>query len=91
MDRLKTAQANRTLNSRVDPELRQAMETETRLFLTSQLAEDRDAVELWTANYTFLNGRLARHYGLPNVVGGEFRRYTWQDQNRAGLLGQAAC
>lgn len=73
----------------VDPDLLRAMETETRLFLTSQLQEDRDAVELWTAPYTYVNDRLARHYGLPRIPGTEFRRVTWQNQNRAGLLGQA--
>jgi len=73
----------------VDPQLLRAMETETRLFLTSQLQEDRDAVELWTAPYTYVNDRLARHYGLPRIPGTEFRRVTWQNPNRAGLLGQA--
>ena len=75
--------------SAIDTELLQAMETETRLFLQSQLREDRDAVELWTANYTYVNERLGRHYGLPGISGTEFRRVTWPDTNRAGLLGQA--
>ena len=74
----------------VDDEFLQAMQTETRLFLQSQLREDRDAVELWTANYTYVNERLARHYGLSGVSGRQFRRIRWPDTNRAGILGQAA-
>jgi len=73
----------------VDADLIQAMGTETRLFLESQLRDDRDALELWTASYTFVNERLARHYGMPAVTGQEFRRVAWPDANRAGLLGQA--
>jgi hypothetical protein len=73
-----------------DPALLPAMRTETRLFLDSQLRENRGALELWTANYSFLNERLARHYGIPNVVGIEFRRVTLPDNNRAGLLGQGS-
>jgi hypothetical protein len=74
---------------RLDADLIQAMGRETRLFLESQLRDDRDPVELWTANYTFMNERLARHYGVPGVSGQEFRRVAWPDANRAGLLGQA--
>ncbi len=53
-----------------DPALLQSMRTETRLFLDSQLRENHGALELWTANYSFLNERLARHYGIPNVAWG---------------------
>lgn len=73
-----------------DEELMLAMGSETRLFLASQLREDRNALDLWTANYSFLNQRLARHYGIPNITGHEFRRVTWPNNERAGLLGQAA-
>ena len=59
LDKLKTAQPDPSLYPQVDAELLQAMDTETRLFLQSQLREDRDAVELWTANYTYVNERLA--------------------------------
>jgi hypothetical protein len=52
--------------------------------------EDRGALELWTANYTYVNDRLARHYGLPGVSGKEFVRVLWPDANRRGLLGQAS-
>jgi len=74
---------------KVDAELVQAMKTETRLFLESQLRENQSAMDLWTANYTFVNDRLARHYGLQNVLGREFRRVTWPNNTRAGILGQA--
>ena len=64
LDRLKTARPDPSLYPQFDAELLQAMDTETRLFLQSQLREDRDAVELWTANYTYVNERLGRHYGF---------------------------
>ena len=48
--------------------------SETELFVDSQLREDRSVVELLTADYTFVNERLARHYGIPNVYGSRFRR-----------------
>jgi hypothetical protein len=89
LDRLKTARPDPSLFPQVDAELLQAMDTETRLFLQSQLRGDRDAVELWTAPYTYVNERLARHYGLSGIRGNEFRRVSWPDPNRAGLLGQA--
>ena len=89
LDRLKTAQPDPGPVPSVDAELLQAMDTETRLFLHSQLREDRDAVELWTANYTYVNERLGRHYGLAGISGMQFRRVTWPGDNRAGLLGEA--
>lgn len=89
LDRLKTAQPDPSQFPQVDADLLQAMDTETRLFLRSQLREDRDAVELWTANYTYVNERLGRHYGLAGVSGKEFRRVAWPGTNRAGLFGQA--
>jgi len=87
--KLKTAEPDRSLYPQFDAELVQAMATETRLFLQSQLREDRDAFELWTSNYTYVNERLARHYGLSGVSGMDFRRVIWPNTNRAGLLGQA--
>ena len=65
------------------------MDTETRLFLESQLREDRDAVDIWTADYTYVNARLARYYGLSGITGLEFQRVRWPDGRRAGILGQA--
>jgi mono/diheme cytochrome c family protein len=70
--------------------LRQAMRRETELFFDSILRENRSALDLLTADYTFVNERLARHYGIPNVYGSRFRRVTIPDVNRRGLLGQAS-
>lgn len=73
-----------------DEPLREAFRQETDLFIESQLRDDRDPLELWSANYTFLNERLARHYGIPNVSGPEFRKVTASGPERAGLLGQGS-
>jgi hypothetical protein len=90
LDSPKKARSNGPGYLRLDPELLQAMETETRYFLRSQLQDDRDAVELWTAPYTYVNDRLARYYRLPAVVGKDFKRVPLPpESNRAGLLGQA--
>ena len=69
-----------------DDNLRQAMRRETELLFESILREDRSVVELLTADYTFLNGRLARHYGIPNVNGSHFRRVRLTDPARRGLI-----
>jgi mono/diheme cytochrome c family protein len=73
-----------------DDNLREALQRETELFLESQIREDRRAVDLLTANYTFVNERLARHYGIPNVYGSHFRRVTLDGEERRGLLGQGS-
>lgn len=73
-----------------DDNLRAAFTRETDLFLRSQIDEDRSVVDLLTANYTFVNERLARHYGIPNVYGSHFRRVALPDGRRAGLLGQGS-
>ena len=73
-----------------DPTLRAAMARETELFFQSQVREDRPIQELLRADYTFLNERLAEHYGIPGVFGSHFRRVTLSDENRFGLLGQAS-
>lgn len=73
-----------------DPTLREAMARETELFFESQVREDRPIEELLTANYTFLNERLARHYGINDTFGSHFRRVTLTDDRRFGLLGQAS-
>jgi hypothetical protein len=90
LNQLATMPADAAAFPEFDPQLRQALQRETELFLESQLREDRPAVELWTANYTYVNDRLARHYGIPNVNGPEFRRVTLQGTERAGLLGQGS-
>ena len=75
-----------------DDNLRQAMRRETELFFDSIVHEDRSVLDLLTADYTFVNERLARHYGIPNVYGPQFRRVTLgQDLDmRRGLLGKGA-
>ena len=74
-----------------DETLRSGFHRETELFLDSILRENRSVLELLTANYTFLNGRLAEHYGIPNVQGSDFRRVTFPAGSpRGGLLGQGS-
>ncbi len=73
-----------------DPPLRAAIRREMELFLDSVFHDDRSVIDLLSADYTFLNERLARHYGVPNVRGDEFRRVTLTDPNRFGLLGKAS-
>jgi mono/diheme cytochrome c family protein len=73
-----------------DDNLREAMRRETELFVGSIVREDRSVIDLLDADYTFVNERLARHYGLPNVYGSQFRRLTIADPNRRGLLGHAS-
>src|SRR5260370_24979051 len=58
--------------------------------MESMLRENRPLTELLDANYTFVNERLARHYGIPNIYGSHFRRVTLTDENRRGLLGQGS-
>ena len=73
-----------------DENLRQSMEKETELWLDSQVRDDRSVVDLLKTNYTFVNQRLAEHYGMKGIYGNEFRRVTIEDPNRQGLLGQAS-
>jgi uncharacterized protein DUF1592/uncharacterized protein DUF1588/uncharacterized protein DUF1587/uncharacterized protein DUF1585/uncharacterized protein DUF1595 len=75
-----------------DDELRQSLKRESELFFESIVREDRDILDLLTADYTFVNERLARHYGIPNVYGSRFRRVTLPaDMDyRRGLLGKGS-
>jgi hypothetical protein len=73
-----------------DDNLRQGFERETELFFESIVREDRSVLDLLRANYTFVNERLAKHYGIPNVYGSEFRRVTLPGDERRGLLGQGS-
>jgi mono/diheme cytochrome c family protein len=73
-----------------DDNLRQSFARETELFFASMVREDRSVLELLTANYTFVNERLAKHYGIPGVYGPRFRRVTLPDENRRGLLGHGS-
>jgi hypothetical protein len=73
-----------------DDNLRQSFRRETELFFESIVKEDRDVMDLITANYTFVNERLAKHYNIPNVYGSQFRRVTLTNDARRGLLGQGS-
>jgi hypothetical protein len=73
-----------------DDNLRQAMLRETELLFESIVLEDRSVLDLLTADYTFLNERLARHYGIPGVYGDQFRRVEVRDDFRKGLLGHGS-
>jgi len=73
-----------------DENLRSAMLEETKRFIGSQIREDRSVVDLVRADYSFVNDRLARHYGIPDVFGNQFRRMAFTDGVRGGLLGQAS-
>ncbi|MEO8052739.1 MAG: DUF1592 domain-containing protein, partial [Acidobacteriota bacterium] len=73
-----------------DESLRYSMQRETELFFESVLRENRGVLDLLGADYTFLNERLAIHYGIPNIYGSQFRRVELTDPNRGGLLGQGS-
>ena len=74
-----------------DDNLRQAFRRETELFFDSVLREDRSVLTLLKADYTYLNERLAKHYGIPNIYGGQYRRVALgQDRLRGGLLRQGS-
>ena len=73
-----------------DDNLVEAFQTETELFLTSTLRQDTSVLELLSADYTFVNERLAQHYGIPNVYGSQFRRVTLRTEERRGLLGHGS-
>ena len=90
LDQLAAMKGDSKLFPEFDDELRRAFRRETELFVESQLRDDRSSLDLWTANYTFLNERLARHYAIPNVSGPQYRRVTWPGPERAGLLGQGS-
>jgi len=73
-----------------DDNLRTDLVRETELFLENELRNDESVVNLLTADYTFVNERLARHYGLSGVYGPRFRRVEWDDARRRGLLGHGS-
>jgi mono/diheme cytochrome c family protein len=87
---LKTALPDTRIFPNFDENLRLAFRRETELFVESIFREDRSVLDLIGANYTFVNERLARHYGIPNVYGSQFRRVTVTDGTRGGLLGQGS-
>jgi hypothetical protein len=75
-----------------DDELRRGVQRESELFFESIIREDRSILDLLTADYTFVNERLARHYGIPNVYGSRFRRVTLPPEMdyRRGILGKGS-
>jgi hypothetical protein len=87
---LKSKQPNSHEFPDFDDNLRQALHTETELFFASIIREDRSVLDLMNADYTFLNERLAKHYGIGNVYGSHFRRVALPDETRRGLLGKGA-
>ena len=88
---LETKRPDEILFADFDETLQHALGRETELFLDSIFRQDRSVVELLTANHTFLNERLAKHYGVPNIKGSHFRRVTFPEGHvRGGLLGQGS-
>ena len=73
-----------------DDNLREAFGQETELFLESLIREDRSILDLLNADHTFVNERLARHYGIPNIYGSHFRRVVLTEEHRRGLLGKGS-
>jgi hypothetical protein len=90
LDQLATSEPDSAYFPGFDLTLRDAMATETELFILNQLREDRDPIALWTARDTFLNAQLARHYGIPGITGTRFRRVAPSAPERRGLLGQGS-
>ena len=87
---LRTQQPNSMEFPDFDDNLRDALEREAWLFFDSIKREDRNVLDLMNADYTFVNERLAKHYGIPNVYGSRWRRVTLADEARHGLLGKGA-
>jgi hypothetical protein len=90
LDKLDKSDPDKKYFPDYDVSLRDSLAKETELFLLSQLRDDRDPIELWSANYTFLNEQLAKHYDISGVSGSQFRRVTLSTPERAGLLGQGS-
>ena len=88
--KLRNATPDTATYTAFDENLREAMWQETELFLENELREDRPVVNALRANYTFVNERLARHYGIPDVHGVHFRRVDYPDDTRGGILGHAS-
>ncbi len=87
---LEAAEPSEVLFPDFDAGLKAGFKRETELFFDSILRENRSVIDLLSADYTFLNDRVARHYGIPNVNGSHFRRVTLPDARRRGLLGQGS-
>jgi mono/diheme cytochrome c family protein len=87
---LRNFQPNTDLFPDFDDNLRQGFRRETELLFQSIMKEDRSVLDLMTADYTFVNERLAKHYGIPDIYGSQFRRVAVTDEARKGLLGQGS-
>jgi len=87
---VRSVQPNTNLFPDFDDNLRRSMRRETELLFESIVREDRSVLDLLRADYTYLDERLARHYGVPNIYGSQFRRVPVTDDQRRGLLGQAS-
>jgi hypothetical protein len=90
LQNLKDVQPDAFLYPNFDLNLADSMRRETELLFDRIVHEDRSIVDLLTANYTFVDELLAKHYGIPNVLGPRFRRVTVTDENRLGILGHAS-
>jgi len=90
LQNLRDVQPDAYLYPNFDKNLAQSMQRETELFFNSFVREDRDVLGLLTANYTYVDEILAKHYKIPNVLGTRFRRVEIPDENRRGLLGQGS-
>ncbi|MGH9338127.1 MAG: DUF1592 domain-containing protein [Acidobacteriota bacterium] len=91
LPKLESIEPNMRLFTGFDDNLRQAFRKETELFVESIIREDRSVLDLLDADYTFVNERLAKHYGIPHVYGSRFRRIALEeDSKRGGLLGHGS-
>jgi hypothetical protein len=90
LQNLKDVQPDAYIYPNFDRNLAESMRRETELFVSSFIHEDHNVLGLLTANYTYVDEILARHYGIPNVLGNRFRRVEIPDPNRRGLLGQGS-
>ncbi len=87
---LEKIQPDVRVNPDFDEPLKRAMLEETGIFFDNLIREDRSIMDLYTADYTFVNERLARHYGIPDVAGGRFRRVDYRHDERRGILGHGS-
>jgi len=90
LDDLDKVHPDRLMYPDFHQQLADAMRRETELFFTSLVQEDRSIFDLYTADYTFVNERLARHYGIEGIVGEDFRRVRYPEDRRRGILGHGS-
>jgi hypothetical protein len=90
LSKLKSIRPDKAVFPEFDDELRAAMRTETEMFLDAIIREDRSVLELLTADFTFVNDRLARHYGMQGIRGSGFQRVSLKQNPRGGVLTQAS-